>query len=104
MKRQILSTTDRSKTVPVTTLFVTAVLIFILGAAFSVYSIISQVSLKVLDYQVPGAVWGMVMMFLGIRYYVAVRRLKAEVYKSTTQFSWDHFKSEKSRQQPSDRR
>ena len=98
MKHQDRPSADRSKTVPITALSVTASLIFLMGAAFSVYSTMGHISFAVLNFQVPGAVWGMVMMFLGVRYFVSVQKLKAEVYKSTTQFSWDHFKTEKARE------
>ncbi len=84
---------DSSKTVPITTLFVTAALITIVGAVFSVISVVNDISFVVMNNQVPGVVFGLVIVFLGVRYLFSVQKLKAEVYKSTSQFAWSNFKS-----------
>jgi len=42
----------------------------------------------------PGVVFGMVILFLGIRYFLSLSKLKDEVYKSSG-FSWSNFKREK---------
>ena len=98
MKFETKPVVDRSKSTPITALFVTAVLIFIAGAAFSIYSAIENVHFSVMNASIHGSVWGMVMMYLGVRYLVSVRKLKAEVFKSTSQFSWSHFRKEHPRQ------
>ena len=38
------------------------------------------------------AAFGAVVAFLGIRYLLSVRKLKGDVYKTTSQFSWSNFK------------
>ena len=50
---------------------------------------------KVLNSQIPGVVFGLLVMYLGIRYYFSVGRLKEEVYKSTSEFCWIHIMKEK---------
>ncbi|MHB1454828.1 MAG: hypothetical protein ACYCYM_12870 [Saccharofermentanales bacterium] len=86
---------DSSKTTPIIALFTTAVLIIVLGVILSVYSIVNNVSFTVMSSQIHGAIWGAVIIFLGTRYLLSVRRLQAEVYKSTSRFSWKNFRSEK---------
>jgi hypothetical protein len=41
---------------------------------------------------IPGAVFGMVIAFLGVRYFLAVGRLRKEVFRATSRFSWHNFK------------
>ena len=82
----------KEKLLPIVTLYVVSGVIILIGAAFSVFSIVNDISLPVLTSQIPGAVFGAVMMFLGIRYLLSVRKLKAEVFKSTSSFSWSNFK------------
>lgn len=98
MKSQINTGIDRSKTTPITALFITAILIILVGAALIVFSVINNITFPVLNSQVHGSVWGVVMMFLGVRYLFSVQRLKTEIYQSTSRFSWNNFKSEKARQ------
>ena len=83
---------DRSKTVPITSLLVTAVLIAIGGASFMVYSVLNNVTFPVMGSNIHGAVWGLIILFLGIRYIFSVQKLKADVYKGTSQFSFSNFK------------
>lgn len=98
MKNQAIEPmVDRTKTAPIAFLFITALLIIISGTAFSVYSVVNNISFTVMNAQIHGAIWGLVIIFLGARYLLSVRRLKAEVYKSTSVFSWSNFKKEKTR-------
>lgn len=76
-------------------LYAVAILITLAGVAFCAYSLIFDVQLPVLQTQVPGAVFGAVIAFLGVRYVLAVGKLKAEVYKPTSRFSWRNFKKAK---------
>jgi hypothetical protein len=50
------------------------------------------VTLKVLNSQIPGAVFGAVIAFLGVRYLLSVRTLKNEIYNSDSSFSTSNFK------------
>lgn len=72
-------------------LYVMSILIILLGAGFSVYSVINDVKLQVMTSTMPGMVFGMVILFLGIRYFMSLSKLKEEVYKSTG-FSWSNFR------------
>ncbi len=83
---------ERKKVVAVGSLFVVSVAITLVGLAFCVYSTLNKVEFMVLTSKVPGAVFGAVIMFLGVRYLLAVQKLKTEVYKTTSRFSWGNFK------------
>jgi hypothetical protein len=98
MKTPTRSTVDRSKSAPIALLFTLAVLILVGGAAFGVYCAIEGVGFAVLGSTIPGSVFGIVLMFLGVRYLLSVRNLRAEVYKDTSRFSWENFRSDKTRQ------
>ena len=74
------------------TLFIAALLITITGTVMAVISVLKDISFPVMGTDVSGAVWGTVIAFLGIRYLFSVQKLKAEVYKSTAQFSFQNFK------------
>jgi hypothetical protein len=98
MKTSHLQDVDSSKTAPIALLFVQAGLILLAGAAFSVYSALEDVAFTVLGSTIPGYVFGILVMFLGVRYLLSVRKLRTEVYKGTSRFSWENFKSDKARQ------
>jgi hypothetical protein len=83
---------ERKKVIAVGTLFAISAAITLLGLVFSIYSAVNQVEFQVLNSKFPGAVFGLVIAFLGVRYFLAVRRLKAEVYKPTSRFSLSNFK------------
>ena len=88
---------DSTKVASIAILFVTALSIILLGAAFSVYSVVSNINFTVMNSQIHGAVFGVVIAFLGMRYLLSVQRLKDEVYKGTSRFSWSNFRTEKAR-------
>lgn len=93
MKEQVYGkNVERKKTVSIGILFVVSAAITLLGLSFCVYSAVNQVELVMLQTKVPGVVFGLIITFLGVRYFLAVRKLKAEVYKSTSRFSWNNFK------------
>ena len=49
-------------------------------------------SLSVLNTRVPGFVFGLLIAFLGIRYFMSVRTLSRDVFKQECVFSWQNFK------------
>lgn len=98
MNRQINPDVGRSKITSILILFITAGFIFLAGIAATVFSVLGNISFSVLNSQVHGSVWGVLMTFLGVRYLISVQRLKAEVYQSTSRFSWSNFRSKKERQ------
>lgn len=85
----------KEKLIAIWTLYVASMAIMLIGAFFGVLSAINNISIPVLSSQIPGVVFGAVILFLGVRYFLSVRRLKAEVYKSTSSFSWSNFRKVK---------
>lgn len=95
MKKQNQSTTLRQKALTLTILFGSALFIIFLGMFFCAFSFFNNISFQVLNSRIPGVILGLLVMYLGIRYYFSVGRLKEEVYKSTSEFCWSHFMKEK---------
>ena len=96
MKNQIgVSNNFKQKAIIINLLYATTIIIVLLGVSFIVYSMINDVSFKVINSTVHGAVFGLVVAYLGARYFLSVTKLKAELYKTTSQFSWSNFKKEK---------
>jgi len=93
MKKQAnVQAVERKKVISIMLLFVTSLLIILVGAFFSVFSVLNNISFTVLSSQIHGAIFGLVIIFLGFRYFLSVRKLKIEVYKTASRFSWDNFK------------
>ena len=92
MKSQATGGVITQKRILIGVLFSVAVLITIMGTAFAAYSIVNNVEFPVMQTTVPGAVFGAVIAFLGVRYLLSVKKLKGEVYKNTSRFSWRNFK------------
>jgi hypothetical protein len=95
MKKQNQSTILKQKALTLTLLFGSSLFIIFLGMFFCAFSFFNNVSFKVLNSQIPGVIFGLLVMYLGIRYYLSVCRLKEEVNKSTSEFSWNNFNKEK---------
>ena len=96
MKSQVDVSKDfKQKAVIINLLYATTIIIILLGVFFIIYSLVNDVSFKVLNTTVSGAIFGMVVAYLGARYFLSVTKLKAELYKTTSQFSWSNFKREK---------
>ena len=87
----------KEKLIPIITLYVVSGVIILIGTAFAVFSLMNNIMLPVLGSQISGAVFGAVMVFLGIRYLLSTNKLRAEVYKSTSTFSWSNFRKAKSK-------
>jgi len=98
MKSQTISGVDRSKFASIMALFIMAGLIILTGTVLGIFSVIRNISFPVLNQQVHGAVWGAVMVLLGIRYLLSVQKLMPKVYQSKSGFSWSNFKPEHPRQ------
>jgi hypothetical protein len=75
-------------------LYVLSVVIMLLGAGFSAYSAITGVQMQVMTSTIPGFVFGTVILFLGVRYFMSLSKLRDEVMKSSG-FSWANFRKEK---------
>ncbi|HPE16415.1 MAG TPA: hypothetical protein PK597_05615 [Oscillospiraceae bacterium] len=92
MKKHPAQPVEKGKIIAISALFLVSAVIVALGAAFSIYCVCNGVEFYVLTSRVPGVVFGLAVMFLGVRYILAVRRLKKEVYKPTSEFSWRNFR------------
>lgn len=92
MKQQAVRS---DKKILIALLYAVAIAIILMGASFGVYSAIHHVQLPVLSSSVPGVVFGLVILFLGIRYLFSLRKLRAEVYRTTSVFSWSNFQNTK---------
>lgn len=86
---------EKKKVIAIMVLFITSVLVILSGAALCIFSFVYDTHFTVLTSEIHGAVFGAIVMFLGIRYFLSVRKLKAEVYKTTSKFSWSNFKKQK---------
>ena len=89
------STVPKEKIILIAILYGMACAIILLGLAFGVYCALNQIMLPVLTTQIPGFVFGMVIAFLGFRYLFSIRKLKEEVFKTASRFSWSNFRKEK---------
>ena len=85
----------KEKRVLIALLYAIAIVIILLGASFCVYSVINNVQFAVLSSSIPGFVFGLVVIFLGVRYVISLQKLKAQVYETTSSFSWDNFEKAK---------
>ena len=83
---------ERKKAVAIIMLFAVSTAIALMGLTFCVYSAVNRVELIVLQAKVPGVFFGLAAAFLGARYFLAVRKLKAEDYKASSRFSLGNFK------------
>lgn len=84
-----------SKVIISNILFLASLLIMFLGIFFSIFSLVNHISFKVLNSSVPGAIFGILVLYLGIKYYLSITKLKDELYKSDSKFSWNNFKRKK---------
>lgn len=85
-------TVDKSKIVAIMMLTLLSIAIIVAGVSFCIYSLICNIEFMVLGNLIHGAVFGLVISFLGVRYFLSVKKLKGIVYKSTSQFSWSNFR------------
>jgi hypothetical protein len=80
------------KLLPVFILYFLSTGITFSGLFFAVYSFLFNVSFKIINMTVSGVIFGLAVLYLGIRYFFQVRKLKADVFKPSNKFSWSNFK------------
>lgn len=68
------------------------ILIVLTGIAFSVSSNIFNVSFLVFNTSVAGYVLGLVVVFLGVRYFKSLKRLWVNISSTDADFSWNNFR------------
>lgn len=96
-KQNTVTLADKKKVIFIGVLYLTAMIIIFLGMFFTIFSLVNNISFKILSSSVPGAIFGLLVLYLGIRYYLSVIKLKGEVFKASSNFSWSNFKRKKSR-------
>ena len=93
MKRKTVQTaTDRRKVVTIGALYALSVVIMFSGIFFSILSMMEGISFTVLNAQMPGVVFGLLVTYLGLKNFLSVEKLKEEVYKDSSQFCWNNFR------------
>lgn len=93
MKKSVkLSFMDKYKELFIKVLFGITILIMFSGLYYSFFSIINNINIKVLNTSVHGVVFGLLVFYLGIRYFLSLNKLKTEVALETSKFSWQNFK------------
>lgn len=88
-------TNDRRKIIIINSLSVATIIIMFSGLFFGAFSVMNDITFRILSSDIHGVIFGLLVFYLGIRYYFLVQKLKVEIYKSTSQFSWKNFKKEK---------
>ena len=86
---------NKHKVIIINLLYVATLIIIFLGIFFSLFSLVNHINFKVLNSSIPGVVFGFLVIYLGIRYYLSVTKLKDELFKISSNFSWRNFKGKK---------
>lgn len=76
-------------------LYLGSLIIIFLGAFFGTFSAVNDINLKVLNSSIPGLVFGLVIIYLGLRYFFMVSKFKPDLLQGSAKFSWSNFKREK---------
>ena len=87
--------TKAKKLTVIAVLYVTSMIIMVLGVFFGVYSVLNSIYFNVINSRIHGLVFGLIVAYLGFRYFLQVRKLEGEVLKPTSNFSWENFKKKK---------
>lgn len=87
--------TRPSKRLIVFGLFLIAGAITLSGTFFMIYSYLNGVYFKVMNSNVPGIVFGLIVAYFGVRSILSVNKLRPQLYKDDVRFSWDNFKKQK---------
>ena len=86
---------NKHKVIIINLLYIATLIIIFLGIFFSLFSLVNHINFKVLNSSIPGVVFGFLVVYLGIRYYLSVTKLKEELFKTSSNFSWRNFKGKK---------
>ena len=86
---------NKHKVIIINFLYIATMIIIFLGIFFSIFSFVNHIDFKILNASIPGAILGFLVLYLGIRYYLSVSKLKEELFKTSSNFSWTNFKGKK---------
>ncbi|MBW8381251.1 MAG: hypothetical protein K0M69_01850 [Youngiibacter sp.] len=84
-----------AKAASITALSLLSLVIMVLGAYYIVHSTTNGITIKVINASVPGSVFGLLVLYLGFKYWISVRKLRTEVYKMSSSFSIKNFSRNK---------
>lgn len=76
-------------------LFILNCLIFVSGCIFIIYSIYFEISFRVINADVSGAIVGLLVSYFSMRHFKRLLNLKRELRKPENNFSWSNFKKVK---------
>jgi uncharacterized protein YacL len=76
-------------------LYAAAGIIFSSGVYFTILSLLNGITFRVINTDVSGVLLGILVAYLGFRYFLSVGKLKKEVFKTESVFSWSNFKRHK---------
>lgn len=83
---------DVGKKIAFLGLLTIAFLILIFGLVFSIYCFSNNITFKMMGSDVPGFIFGLAAIFLGVRYIVTLNKLKKKIEETDARFSWDNFR------------
>jgi hypothetical protein len=86
---------SKAKKTSIMILTSTAIAIISSGVFFAIYSFVNNISFKVLNTNVSGIIFGVVVIYLGIRYLMSISKLKKALFQTNSTFSWSNFKKQK---------
>ena len=96
-KQKMVSATEKKKALIISILYASTIIIMFLGIYLGVFSIVHNISFRVLNASVPGVIFGALVLYLGMKYFFSVDKLKTEIYKDAAKFSWSNFRKEKTK-------
>lgn len=83
---------SKQRKMAVTLLYLGAAFIVFLGVFFCAYSLINEIYMQVLNVPVSGVVFGLLVVYLGVRYFKNITDQKSEIYKGTETFTLKKIK------------
>ncbi|HEY5585732.1 MAG TPA: hypothetical protein VIK78_14750 [Ruminiclostridium sp.] len=95
MQSKIVKDSLNTKKMSIMVLSIIAIFICLSGVIFGVYCWVNNITFKVLNTNVPGIIFAALVIYLGVRYFLSVSKLKKELYKESSTFSWGNFRKQK---------
>lgn len=93
-KESLVMEINKSKLLSINILFISSLIIIFLGIFFSIFSLMNNLYFHILSSKMSGVVLGLLVFYLGIKYYLSVEKLKSELFKTSSRFSWRNFKKD----------
>lgn len=86
---------EKHKKLMIQFLYFGAFTILFSGFFFCAFSVMNDIHLKVLNTSIPGFVFGLPVIYFGIKLYFRVTKFKTELMKNHYIFNWNNFKIKK---------